>query len=86
MGVLGDWFSVACGVGCEQFSSRKQLRGLGARAQARRISISLSFFFFGDFPVPASPAQRDEARHAEVKRFYLPLNTGKSGEGGGQVP
>ena len=56
------------GVGCKRCSSSKKLRGLSVRAQARRISISLSFsvaFFFS--LVPVSPAQRDEARRVEVQ-------------------
>ena len=35
------------GVGCKLLSSSKQLHGLGVRAQARRISISLSFSVVG---------------------------------------
>ena len=53
------------GVGCKWCSSSKKLRGLGVRAQARCIRISLSFsvaFIFIFFLVPVSPAQRDEAR------------------------
>jgi len=35
------------GVGCKVFSSSKKLRGVSVRAQARRISISLSFSVAG---------------------------------------
>ena len=55
-------------VGCKRCSSSIKLRGMGARAQARRISISLSFsvtFFL--FLVPVFSAQRDEARRVEVQ-------------------
>ena len=57
------------GVGCKRCSSSKKLRGLSVRAQARRISISLSFSvaFLFSFLVPVSPAQRDEARRVEVQ-------------------
>ena len=55
--------------GCKLRSSRKKLRGLGVRAQARRIRISLLFFVAFFFPlVPVSPAQRDEARREEARR------------------
>ena len=49
------------GVGCKRCSSSKKLRGLGVRAQARRISISLSFsvaFFFPSFLSPPRSVTR----------------------------
>ena len=56
------------GVGCKQCSSSKKLLGgLSVRAQARRISISLSFSVAFFFLVPVSPAQLDEARRVEVQ-------------------
>ena len=64
------------GMGCKRCSSSKKLRGLSVLAQARRISISLSFsvaFFF--FLVPVSPAQRDEARRVEVQYRALRLSS-----------
>ena len=55
------------GVGCKRCFSSKKLRGLCVRAQARRISISLSFSVAEGFLVPVSLAQRDEARRVEVQ-------------------
>ena len=55
------------GMGCERCSSSIKLRGLSARAQARRISTSLPFPVAGVFLVPVSPAQRDEERRVEVQ-------------------
>ena len=48
------------GVGCKLCSSSKKLRGLGVRAQARRISISLSFSVLGvsSFLSPPRSAMR----------------------------
>ena len=50
--------------GCrpEAFPSSKKLRGLSARAQARRIGIPCC----GGFLIPVSPAYRDEVRRMEV--------------------
>ena len=55
------------GVGCKWCSSSKKLRGLSVRAQARCISISLSFsvaFFFSSFlsPLSAGGAKAGPAR------------------------
>ena len=48
------------GVGCKRCSSSKKLRGLGVRAQARCISISLSFSVVGvsSFLPPLRSAMR----------------------------
>ena len=48
------------GVGCKLCSSSKKLRGLSVRAQARRISISLSFSVAGvsSFLSPPRSAMR----------------------------
>ena len=56
---------IGLGVGCKLCFSSKQLRGLSARAQARRISIPLSFSV-GVFLFYVSPAQHDEARRVKV--------------------
>ena len=57
------------GVGCKRCSSSKKLRGLSVRAQARRISISLSFsvaFFFPRSCLPRA-ARRGAARGSAIQ-------------------
>ena len=54
------------GVGCTLFPSSKELRGMGARAQARRISTSLLFSVAGAL-VPVFLAWRDEARRVKLQ-------------------
>ena len=63
------------GVGCKRCSSSIKLRGLSVRAQARRISISLSFSvaFFSFFSRSCLPraARRGAARGSAIQKAHL---------------
>ena len=65
----GHEASPQSGLGCKRCSSSKKLRGLGVRAQARRMSISLSFSVDFFFLVPVLPraARRGAARGSAMQ-------------------
>ena len=71
------------GVGCKLCSSRKKLRGLGVRAQVRRISIADGLRIKNC--TPGSPLDQVDPPPSNRNLYRHPPRSGQGGVGLGQV-